>query len=229
MTGHLTKGIAVRISTRQTSLSEEIECFLHWKRCQKCRDILWQSRKIAGFTIDSKISSSRAFVITGSRNQVFQAICTDRQVLSVSLIENDFEYIKRVIENKGVKIYDSEIPETAQHLSDGLENYFARGTPLRYTEVSTTLFPSYFCLNVLYWTWLIPFGKVVTYGDIAVWLKKPAAARAVGGALKRNPIPIIIPCHRVIGSGGNLTGFAGGLDLKRHLLEIEGSASPAIF
>ncbi len=54
-------------------------------------------------------------------------------------------------------------------------------------------------------------------------MKKPKAARAVGGAIKRNPIPILIPCHRIIGSDSKLTGFAGGVKLKRKLLELEGS------
>ena len=59
--------------------------------------------------------------------------------------------------------------------------------------------------------------------EIAKWMGNPKATRAVGGALKRNPLAIIIPCHRVIGSNGKLTGFDGGIELKRKLLELEGS------
>ena len=61
----------------------------------------------------------------------------------------------------------------------------------------------------------IPFGKTKSYGDIASKINNPKAMRAVGMANRNNPIPIIIPCHRVIGSNGKLTGFAGGLDLKK--------------
>ncbi|NNG67453.1 methylated-DNA--[protein]-cysteine S-methyltransferase [Caldanaerobacter subterraneus] len=68
----------------------------------------------------------------------------------------------------------------------------------------------------------IPYGSVVTYGEIARRIGKPKAARAVGQALNKNPIPIIIPCHRVIGSGGNLTGFGGGIEIKKFLLNHEG-------
>lgn len=68
----------------------------------------------------------------------------------------------------------------------------------------------------------IPFGETRTYGEIARELGSPAASRAVGAANGRNPIAIIAPCHRVIGSTGKLTGFAGGLEVKEHLLDIEG-------
>ena len=68
----------------------------------------------------------------------------------------------------------------------------------------------------------IPFGRVTTYGEIARRLGKPGSARAVGTALGSNPMPIIIPCHRVIGADGSLRGFAGGLDRKAYLLGVEG-------
>jgi len=67
----------------------------------------------------------------------------------------------------------------------------------------------------------IPFGETASYGDIAKAINNPNAARAVGMANNRNPLPIITPCHRVIGSDGSLTGFGGGLDIKRWLLEHE--------
>lgn len=69
----------------------------------------------------------------------------------------------------------------------------------------------------------IPFGETRTYGDIAERLGNPPATRAVGAANGRNPISIIVPCHRVIGASGGLTGFAGGLKAKAHLLNLETS------
>jgi len=74
------------------------------------------------------------------------------------------------------------------------------------------------------WTALldIPFGRTVSYQDIANRLGRPGSVRAVGAANGANPIPIIIPCHRVIGSDGSLTGYGGGLDNKRWLLDHEG-------
>ena len=72
----------------------------------------------------------------------------------------------------------------------------------------------------------IPFGQTVTYGQLAGRLGKPQGARAVGGCVGRNPIAIIIPCHRVIGGDGSLTGFGGGLENKKWLLEHERRAAP---
>lgn len=71
----------------------------------------------------------------------------------------------------------------------------------------------------------IPFGETRSYGEVARTIGRPSASRAVGAANGANPIPLILPCHRVIGSGGDLTGFGGGLDRKRFLLAHEASQS----
>lgn len=70
---------------------------------------------------------------------------------------------------------------------------------------------------------LIPRGTCVTYGELARRAGRPGAARAVGQAMARNPVPLIVPCHRVVGAGSRLGGFAGGTSLKRALLELEGA------
>jgi methylated-DNA-[protein]-cysteine S-methyltransferase len=67
----------------------------------------------------------------------------------------------------------------------------------------------------------IPYGKTETYGEVAAVVGDPGAARAVGVACNRNPIGIIVPCHRIVGAGGKLVGFGGGLPAKRYLLELE--------
>jgi methylated-DNA-[protein]-cysteine S-methyltransferase len=67
----------------------------------------------------------------------------------------------------------------------------------------------------------IPYGATASYGEIARRIGKPKAVRAVGGANGRNPLPIVVPCHRVIGSDGSLTGFGGGLTTKQKLLDLE--------
>lgn len=69
----------------------------------------------------------------------------------------------------------------------------------------------------------IPYGEVRSYGEIAEAIGKPTAVRAVGAANGANPLPIVVPCHRVIGSNGSLTGFSAGIDIKRQLLALEGS------
>jgi len=75
----------------------------------------------------------------------------------------------------------------------------------------------------------IPYGTTLSYGELARRLGDQRATRAVGAANGKNPIPIIVPCHRVIGANGALTGFGGGLDRKRWLLEHEGALTRAIF
>jgi methylated-DNA-[protein]-cysteine S-methyltransferase len=67
----------------------------------------------------------------------------------------------------------------------------------------------------------VPFGEVTTYGTLAAQAGRPRAARAVGTIMNRNPIPIVLPCHRVIGASGDLVGYGGGLDRKRQLLDLE--------
>ncbi|HMB48941.1 MAG TPA: methylated-DNA--[protein]-cysteine S-methyltransferase [Afifellaceae bacterium] len=73
------------------------------------------------------------------------------------------------------------------------------------------------------WTALcdIPFGQTLSYGGLAEWIGRPTASRAVGAANGANPLPIVVPCHRVIGSDRSLTGFGGGIETKRFLLELE--------
>lgn len=68
----------------------------------------------------------------------------------------------------------------------------------------------------------VPYGEVVTYGELARRAGNPSASRAVGGAMSKNPLPIVVPCHRVIASGRKIGGFTGGLSLKQRLLRLEG-------
>jgi len=74
----------------------------------------------------------------------------------------------------------------------------------------------------------IPQGEVVSYGEVSRRIGKPAAVRAVGGAVGRNPVSIIVPCHRVMGTNGALTGYGGGLDRKTALLRLEGALQESL-
>ncbi len=115
-------------------------------------------------------------------------------------------------------------PAPFRGVMDLLERYFAGQNPC--CEVPLVVRGTPFQLAV--WSALtrIPYGETRSYGDLAQAVDKPRAARAVGAAVGRNPIPILIPCHRVIGSTGSLTGFGGGLRVKRMLLAIEGVRVP---
>jgi methylated-DNA-[protein]-cysteine S-methyltransferase len=100
-----------------------------------------------------------------------------------------------------------------------LEEYFAG----RRTEFALTLDPSGTPFQRRVWDALrtIPFGETRSYAQIATQIGHPTAMRAVGAANGRNPLSIVVPCHRVVGSTGALTGFAGGLDVKAYLLALE--------
>jgi methylated-DNA-[protein]-cysteine S-methyltransferase len=69
----------------------------------------------------------------------------------------------------------------------------------------------------------VPYGGTATYGELAARVGRPAAARAVGTVMNRNPIPIVLPCHRVVGANGSLVGYGGGLERKEQLLRLEGA------
>jgi O-6-methylguanine DNA methyltransferase len=84
-----------------------------------------------------------------------------------------------------------------------------------------------FVRKVMAETAKVPYGEVSTYGAVAKGIHHPDAARAVGAALGQNPIPIVLPCHRIVGASGSLTGYAGGLHRKEFLLRLEGD--PMLF
>jgi O-6-methylguanine DNA methyltransferase len=107
-----------------------------------------------------------------------------------------------------------------------LQEYFSRRLTAFSVPVDWRFMPSGFTREVLALTAKIGYGKVYSYGEIAAKLGKPKSVRAVGGALGRNPVPIVVPCHRVVASGGKLGGFSGGVDIKRKLLHLEGVQWP---
>ena len=117
----------------------------------------------------------------------------------------------------GAAYIDTAITEITEYFA-GEREYFSVQTA-----------PSGTDFQIAVWTELkkIPFGSTVSYGWIASQLGNPAAVRAVGGAIGSNPLSIVIPCHRVIGSDGKLTGFAGGIEIKKILLIHEGAWDPA--
>ena len=112
-----------------------------------------------------------------------------------------------------------------QSLTTELSDYFA-GRPVVFSVPIDWSGYSEFRLKALQFTAAIPAGQVATYGGVATAVGRPGAARAVGGAMHTNRTPIVVPCHRVIGSSGALVGFAGGLDKKQILLSLEQSQIP---
>lgn len=119
---------------------------------------------------------------------------------------------------KDMEVYETPVLKEAGRQ---LKSYFAG----ELTEFSLPIAPKGTDFMKKVWNALceIPYGRTATYGEIAEKIGSPKAARAVGLANNRNPIPIFIPCHRVIGARGSLTGYRGGLEMKKKLLELEKS------
>ena len=109
-----------------------------------------------------------------------------------------------------------------------LDDYFEGHRRAFELEIDLTGVPA-FQQEVLRELALVPYAETTTYGGLAKRVGRPKAARAVGGALNRNPVPIVLPCHRIVGASGSLVGYAGGLDRKRALLELEGAGGRELF
>ncbi|OGP18714.1 MAG: hypothetical protein A2054_09875 [Deltaproteobacteria bacterium GWA2_55_10] len=137
----------------------------------------------------------------------------DGGIKAVGLAEREKDFISRLSS-------PVERPSEFCALFRSFDEYF-RGKPVEF-KVSLSLKGSEFDLAVWRALQKIKWGSVKSYGEIAGSIGKPGAARAVGGACGRNPVPLIIPCHRVLASGGRPGGFSCGIEIKKKLLEIEG-------
>jgi methylated-DNA-[protein]-cysteine S-methyltransferase len=156
---------------------------------------------------------SLAYKLIASPVGKLKLVASDKGLVAI-LWEKDSP--RRVRLNEPVE--DKEHPvlvETERQLNEyfaGKRKAFSIALDMRGTQ---------FQKNVWETLLAIPFGETRSYGQLAKQLGNPRASRAVGAANGRNPVSIIVPCHRVIGSSGKLTGFAGGLDTKAHLLGLE--------
>jgi methylated-DNA-[protein]-cysteine S-methyltransferase len=120
-----------------------------------------------------------------------------------------------------------EAPARFEQVRRELDEYFA-GARRDFEVPLDRILMSAFAKRVLAATSAIPYGSVSTYTDMAAAAGSPRGSRAAGNALGSNPIPLIVPCHRVLRTGGNLGGYGGGLDRKRWLLELEGALTPQL-
>ncbi|TPQ35962.1 methylated-DNA--[protein]-cysteine S-methyltransferase [Cupriavidus pinatubonensis] len=126
--------------------------------------------------------------------------------------------VSSVVPESAARIFDETARQIAAYF-DGLLEAFS--VPMRLVGTD-------FQRHVWEALRAIPFGETLSYGDLAGQLGLPPGhARAVGGAVGRNPVSVIVPCHRVLGAAGDLTGYAGGTDRKRALLRLEGHAAAA--
>jgi O-6-methylguanine DNA methyltransferase len=118
-------------------------------------------------------------------------------------------------------------PERFEDLTKRLRAYFA-GQKVSFPDGFDLAAATPFQKRVWQTARLIPYGETRSYGWLAQGAGRPGAARAVGQAMAKNRLPIIVPCHRVIGSDGSLGGFAGGVDIKKRLLQLEASVPVSI-
>lgn len=150
------------------------------------------------------------------------ALVTPRGLLALAFETDDLD---RIMESVTAKVSPSIVraPSAIGQVRSWLDSYFD-GRPQPAPEIDPTLITP-FQDRVLRTTAAIPLGEVRTYGQVASLAGNPKAARATGRALGANPIPVILPCHRVVAADGSLHGYAGGLDRKRLLLNHERAIS----
>ncbi|RIV23203.1 methylated-DNA--[protein]-cysteine S-methyltransferase [Alicyclobacillaceae bacterium I2511] len=137
-------------------------------------------------------------------------------------LDSLMEWIHRHIPNADILRDDEALRPYAQQLHEYFAGYrteFTLALDLRGTPFQRSV-----------WLQLksVPYGETASYSDLAQGVGRPTAVRAVGAANGANPLPIVLPCHRVIGKNGQLTGYRGGLDVKERLLRLESSARPAM-
>ncbi len=143
---------------------------------------------------------------------------TERGVCSISY--DPEQELDRLARSFGARVL--RVPNAADQARRQLDEYFDRRR--QEFELELDLSPTApFAREVLAELDRVPFGQTTTYGTLALRVGRPRAARAVGRVMNHNPLPIVLPCHRVVGSTGALTGYAGGLDRKRLLLALEGA------
>jgi len=149
---------------------------------------------------------------------VFVAI-SNRGLFDVAFgVTNQVRYVARLGTRVERALPD---PRAVSGVVDQLDSYFS-GNITRFSIPLDLRVLSDFTYRVLRNASLIPFGQTMSYGEMAKLIASPRASRAVGGALGRNPVPIVVPCHRVIAGDGRIGGFTGGLAIKKALLRLEG-------
>ena len=145
---------------------------------------------------------------------------SDRGVASIWFDPDPADDLDRLARIGGPRVLRS--PRSVDRARRELDEYFAGKRRSFDLQLDLRAMPP-FTLEVLDELARVPYGETTTYGALAQRVGRPRAARAVGTVMNRNRLPIVLPCHRVVGATGKLTGYAGGLDRKETLLELEGA------
>jgi methylated-DNA-[protein]-cysteine S-methyltransferase len=144
---------------------------------------------------------------------------TGRGLLRISFEADPEAHLERLADAAGVRVLRA--PRALDEVRRELDEYFDGRRHVFDLPVDLTG-AAPFSVAVLRELAHVPYGETRTYGELAALAGRPRAARAVGMVMNRNPIPIVLPCHRIVGSNGSLTGYAGGLETKERLLRLEG-------
>jgi len=160
-----------------------------------------------------------AYDLTDSPIGPLLVAATERGICEIAFDPDPEAETERLARLHGVRVLRS--PKPVDEARRELDEYFEGRRHAFDLPVDLAALPP-FQQSVLAELRRVPYGQVDTYGGLASRIGKPRAARAVGGALNRNPVPIVVPCHRIVGSTGSLVGYAGGLERKQLLLALEG-------
>ena len=145
---------------------------------------------------------------------------TDRGLLRIFFDADPEEQLDRLARAAGLRVLRA--PRTVDDVRRELDEYFSGHR--RSFDLSIDLRGAApFTAEVLGQLARVPYGQTATYGELASRVGHPRAARAVGTVMNRNPVPIVLPCHRVVGASGSLVGYGGGLERKEQLLRLEGA------
>lgn len=210
----------------------------HTATCAYCRDRLHEFEQIETTlerfdaaarteTSQGRPSTSSALGVPEARYGFMETpvglvliAVTDTGVCEVSYLDHTDRYESlRQVEQRGFILQERQ--QSVTPVIDELTTYFAgdrRAFDLEVDLEGVTAFTR----SVLRATSYVPYGKVTTYGEIATMINRPGASRAVGNALGRNPVPVVIPCHRVVLANGSMGWYTGGPHIKETLLDIEG-------
>ena len=231
--------IAVALDEAETSLQQAVQSHIH--QCQACHDAFGTYRRLQQVLTHLQATSPGDAAVHQARTTLAQILKPGAmQPLQYRQVVSALGKLTLAKSARGVPLLmwrdtaadwlstlgAPETPPTSgddfHQLVTELQAYFA-GSHTRFTwPIDDMLVRSDFQRDVLRVTADIPYGAVMSYQGIASALGRPKAVRAVAQALRRNPIAIVIPCHRVVGRTGSLTGYAGGLERKRALLAHEG-------
>ena len=145
---------------------------------------------------------------------------TDRGLLRIYFDAEPERQLENLARTAGPRVLRA--PRTVDEVRRELDEYFA-GRRRAFDLPIDLRGAAPFTLEVLEQLARVPFGRTATYGELAALVGRPKAARAVGTVMNRNPVPIVLPCHRVVGASGSLVGYGGGLERKEQLLRLEGA------